>query len=122
MPPRALRTLCVAAGTLLGVVAAIHAVKAARGEGDVTRHLVFVAIDGALGVLVAWRPRWALVPLLVLLLQQLGTHGRDLARSLRGPGPLDVESLIVLAFFVAVLALVIAVRRQDERPGYRHTR
>lgn len=108
--PRALRRLCLAAGTLLGAVAAIHAVKAARGDGDVMRHLVFVGVDGGLGVLVAWRPRWALVPVSVLLVQQLGTHGRDLVTSARGPGPLDVESLLVLAFFAAVLVLLVAVR------------
>ena len=103
--------LCRAAGLALAVVAVVHAVKAVRGDGDVARHVVFVVLDGGLGALVALRPRWALAPVALLFAQQTTTHGRDLARSLGGGGPLDVESLLVLAFFGAVLALLVAVRR-----------
>lgn len=85
--------------------------KAARGDGDVRRHLVFVVLDGGLGALVAVRPRWAVAPTAMLFAQQTSTHGRDLVESLRGSGPVDLESLVVLAFFGALLALLVAVRR-----------
>lgn len=89
----------------------MHAVKAARGEDDVARHLIFAGLDVALGALVAWRPRWALAPVAALSLQQVGSHGRDLVASLRGSGPVDVASLGVLAFFAALVVLLVAVRR-----------
>lgn len=103
-----LRILCVLCGVALGAIAVLHAVKAARGDGDVPRHLLFVAIDGVLGALVASKPRWALVPVCVLFVQQLGTHGRDLLASVRS-GPLDVESLVVLVFFGALIGLLATV-------------
>ncbi len=108
---RVLRGLCLASGAAFLAIAVLHAVKAARGEDDVVRHLAFVGIDGVLGGLVALRPRWALVPVVVLTVQQLGSHGRELVLSVRGPGPIDVASLLVLLFFFAVIGLLVAVRR-----------
>lgn len=110
---RRLHLLSVACGLALVAIAAMHALKAARGDGDVVRHLVFVLVDGAVGVLVAARPRWALAPVALLTVQQLGSHGRDLLASVRAAGPLDVESLLVLLFFGSLLALLVAVRRAD---------
>jgi hypothetical protein len=114
MPPRgSVRWALRGAGIALVLVAVMHVVKAATGDGDVVRHLVFVVLDGGLGVLVVVRPRWALVPAVILFVQQLGTHGRDLVRGMRGEAPFEVGDLAVMIFFGALIALLFRARRDQ---------
>ena len=111
------RALRAAAAALFGVTAVNHAVLAARGEGNVGRHEVFVTIDVALAALLLFRraPRAALVPVAVLAVQQVESHGSDLVASMRGAGPFDWTSLGVLLFFPALVTLLVVERRSDRR-------
>lgn len=117
---RAARAVRLGSVPLLAATAAVHALRAARGDGSVARHLAFVAVDLAVAVLVGVRPRWALAPVALLFAQQLTSHGHDLVRSLAGPGPADLESLGVLAFFAALLSALAFERtrsRSEPRRG-----
>jgi hypothetical protein len=87
-----------------------HAVHAAHGEGVVVRHEVFVGINLLLGALLVLRPRIAIVPIALLSLQQIPSHGRDFVQSLHEAN-VDWPSLGVVFFFPAVLALLVAERR-----------
>lgn len=110
------------AGVLFAVAAVNHAVLAARGEGVVWRHDLFVGINLVLGALVALpksAPRWALPPIALLSLQQIPSHGSDFVRSFSSPagGAVDWPSLGVVLFFPAVIALLVAERRRSGRPA-----
>lgn len=117
---RALRAVLFGFAALLVAAAVNHAVLAARGEGDVVRHEVFVGIDAAAAVLVAASPRWAVYPVALLAAQQALSHGGDLVASIQRGGPFDWASLGVLVFFPAlVIALVIERRRRAGRTAHR---
>lgn len=111
--PRIFHRLRAIAAVLFAVIGLLHAKRAHAGEGDVARHLVFVAIDVTLAGLLAWRPRWALPAVVALSLQQIPSHGGDFLRSLRGPEPTDWASLVVVLFFPAVVALLLGERRSN---------
>lgn len=112
------RALRIAAGILFAVAAVNHAVLAARGQGVVWRHELFVGINLVLGALIALpknAPRWALPPIALLSLQQIPSHGMDFLRSFDQP-PVDWPSLGVVLFFPAVIALLVVERRRSGRP------
>ena len=98
---------------LLTVTGASHARLALMGTGDVPRHAVFVGLNLGLAALLVVKPRWALVPALLLSVQQGWSHGSDLVASTRGPGPLDVGSAAVLVFFPVLIALLVIERRES---------
>jgi hypothetical protein len=102
----------LACALVLAVASVQHGVLAYRGAPGAGRHAVFVGVNAAVALLVARWPRAALAPVVVLTAQQLVSHGADLARSVRGPGPLDVASLGVVVFFPALTALLVAERRR----------
>ncbi|MCA9586296.1 MAG: hypothetical protein KC657_13145 [Myxococcales bacterium] len=102
----------LACALVLAIASVQHAVLAFGGAPGAGRHAVFVGINAAVALLVARWPRAALAPVLVLTLQQLVSHGADLVRSIRGPGPLDVASLGVVVFFPALTLLLAAERRR----------
>ena len=97
---------------MLTITAVHHALEASRGEGDVLRHELFVGIDALLALLLVARPRWSLVPTAVLAVQQGQSHGSELLRSIRDPLlPFDWASLAALAFFPALLAVIVIEAR-----------
>ncbi len=108
---RASRAVLWVSSAVLAVAAVNHAVLASRAEGDVARHWAFVAINLGAAAIVARAPRWAVVPIALLALQQAYSHGSDLIASIRGPGPFDWASLGVLVFF-PVLVTTLAVERR----------
>lgn len=112
--PRTFRTLRVGAAAVLAVAAGNHAVLAARGAGDVARHVVFVGVDLGLGALVALRPRWALPAAVAVAVQQVSSHGEDLVASIGSD--LDWSSLGVVLFFPA-LVMLLAVERAAGTPA-----
>jgi hypothetical protein len=101
---------------LLAITAVNHGRLAAAGAGNVLRHEVFVGLNLGLAALLVLRPRWALVPTVLLSLQQLSSHGSDLLDSIRGPGPFDWASVGVLLFFPALITLLGFERRTASRP------
>jgi hypothetical protein len=109
--PRQLRRARLACAALLAITASNHARLASGGSAHAVRHAVFVGLNLGLGALLVWRPRWALVPAALLSVQQLASHGSDLLESIRGPGPVDWASVLVLAFFPALLTLLFVERR-----------
>lgn len=111
-PYRRLRSV---AALLLVVSATNHARLALAGDPSVPRHVLFVAINLALAVMLVRFPRYALVATSVLLLQQMTSHGSDLVRSMRGPGPLDLASLAVCLFFPALVTVLVLERRAARR-------
>ncbi len=108
---RASRAVLWVSSGLLAAAAVNHAVLAARGQGDVARHWAFVGINLVAAGIVARAPRWSVYPIALLAVQQAWSHGRDLAHSLEGPGPIDWASLGVLVFF-PVLVTTLAVERR----------
>lgn len=115
---RALAFARFAAAGLLVLAAVNHARLSFGGAPGAIRHAVFAGIDAAAALLVARYPRAALAPVALLSTQQLVSHGRDLAASLEGPGPIDLSSLGVIVFFPALIALLIASRRRGT-PAHR---
>lgn len=115
--PPLLRSGRFACAALLALTALNHARLAAAGAGSVARHELFVGLNLALAALLLLRPRWALLPTVVLSAQQLFSHGSDLLASLRGPGPFDWASLGVLVFFPALVTLLVVERRRAGTPG-----
>jgi hypothetical protein len=101
---------------LLVVASLSHARLASAGGAHVHRHELFVGLNLALATLLALRPRWALVPAMLLSVQQLWSHGTDLVGSLRGPGPLDWASAGVVVFFPALVTLLVVERRTAGTP------
>ena len=101
---------------LLAITALNHGRLAAAGGANVTRHGVFVGLNLALAWLLVARPRWALLPAALLSVQQLYSHGSDLVRSTREPGPFDWASVGVLVFFPALLTLLVVERRTASTP------
>ena len=102
-----MRRARLAGALLLAVAALSHALQAAFGSGDVSRHALFVAINLLLALLVATRPRWSVVPLAILTLQQFHSHGTALVRSLQASSAtFDWTSLAVLIFFPLLVALL----------------
>lgn len=89
----------------------MHAV---RGEGDVTRHWIFVAVDAALAALLVLRPRWAFFAAIALGAQQMYGHGLALARSFNGDVPLDTWSLVVCLYFPTLVTMLF-LERQEEK-------
>ena len=116
MPPRRLRLARHICGGLLALAALNHARLASAGGAHVVRHEVFVGLNLALATLLVLRPRWALVPAALLSVQQLWSHGSDLIDSMRGPGPFDWASALVLVFFPALLTLLVVERRTAGTP------
>jgi hypothetical protein len=114
--PSHLRLARLASCALLAVAALSHARLAALGGAHVLRHELFVGLDLALVALLVLRPRWALIPTALLSLQQLWSHGSDLVDSLRGQGPVDWASALVLVFFPALLTLLVVERRTAGTP------
>ena len=114
--PAALWRARLIGATLIALAAAHHGRLAILGVGDVARHEVFVGLDLALATLVAVKPRWAIAPIALLSVQQSWSHGSDLVDSLRGPGPFDVVSALVIVFFPALLALLLATTGLLSRP------
>ncbi len=72
------------------------------GGSSALRHMVFAAINVALATLFAKNVRWVLYPLVPLSLQQLVSHGGDLARAAEQHS-FDWQSVLVLVFFVLAL-------------------
>ena len=101
---------------LLALTAVNHARLAAEGLGNVTRHEVFVGLNSALALLLVLRSRWALVPTVLLSLQQLSSHGSELVHSIHGPEAFDWASVGVLLFFPALIALLVVERRTADTP------
>ena len=106
--------LRVIAAVLFCVAAVNHAVLAARGQGVVWRHELFVGINLALAAGLVLRPRWVLLPLALLACQQIPSHGADFVRSLSEPA-IDWPSLGVVFFFPVVLTLLVVERRRGKR-------
>lgn len=107
------------AAALLCVTAANHARLAVAGEPSVARHWLFVDINLALAVVLVRFPRRALVATSLLMVQQMVSHGTDLVRSMRGPGPMDLASLAVCLFFPALVTVLALERRQPRDPKKR---
>lgn len=76
------------------------------------RHGVFVAIDGGLAVLAIAGPRWLWLPLLLLLGQQITTHGRDIVQTWRAGHAVSWLSLAPMTFVIASALLAIEYRWQ----------
>jgi hypothetical protein len=87
-------------------VSAVRHLLLAGAEPTLGRHAVFVLVNAAAAALLARRPRWVVLPIAILAVQQLASHGADLVRSLSTPGPLDVASLGVVVFFPLLLAAI----------------
>ena len=101
------------AAVLLVLAAGYHVVQAIGGAGSVVRHWAFVPINAGLAALLVWRPRWAFWPASALTVQQMSSHGLDLARSFNGTTPLDWGSLAVCLFF-PTLDTILFIERQEE--------
>jgi hypothetical protein len=114
MAPRVFRVLRSVAAGVLALAAVNHVVLAARGVGEVPRHVVFVLVNAGLAAVVLQRPRWALPAAMLVALQQVPSHGEDLVASLGSQ--LDWASLGVVLFFPALIML-LAVERTASRPG-----
>lgn len=112
--PPIYRLARVVSAVLLAAIAALHVHQAIAGNGSALRHWLFVALNLGLGALLVWRHRWAFWPALVLTIQQLGSHGLELARSFNGDAPLDWRSLAVCLFF-PTLVTVLFIERGDEK-------
>lgn len=116
---RAVRRLCA----LPLVVASVnHGAKVLAHDGPTLRHAAFVVINAVAAGLVVFAPRRALLPLALLTVQQLYSHGTDLVISVRGSGPFDVASLGVVLFFPILLSALVVERRTGTRappPGGR---
>ena len=108
------RLLLGGGAVAFALTAVNHAVLGARGVGNVERHWAFVGINLVAALLVAWAPRWAIWPMIVLALQQTWSHGNDLVRD----G--DLPSIAVLVFFPVVIT-ALAVER-GRRTGDRTER
>jgi hypothetical protein len=107
------RAARIGSAVILAASAVRHVVLAARGDGDVLRHAIFVVVNLALAGLLVWRPRWSFWPAIVLTLQQMASHGLDLSRSFLGSAPLDKLSLAVCLFF-PTLVTILYLERQEE--------
>ncbi len=77
------------------------------------RHALFVLVNCGLAFGVVKRPRGFLWLFTALCLQQLLSHGTDLARSLRQPGHFDTMSALVLV--ALPVAWVLLWRARHER-------
>ncbi len=75
------------AAVLFALAAGNHALLAAKGQGVVWRHELFVAVNLVAAAGIALRPRWILAPLALLACQQIPSHGADFVRSLSEPTP-----------------------------------
>ena len=108
-----MNTLRRIAAVLLVVAAVNHGRLAAMGADHATRHAVFVGINLALAIAVAFSPRVALVLVVLVSIQQIPSHGGDLLRQT----PFDWASLGVILFFPALIVLlVLDVRRPKATP------
>jgi hypothetical protein len=87
-------------------VSAVRHLLLGRAEPTLGRHAAFVLINGVAAALLAWRPRWVALPIALLAVQQLASHGADLVRSMSAPGALDIASLGVVVFFPVLLAAI----------------
>jgi hypothetical protein len=96
---------------LLALTALNHARLTFASGAHAMRHSVFVGLNLGLAALLVLRPRWALPAAALLSVQQLWSHGSDLVDSIRDPGPFDWASVLVLAFFPALLTLLVVERR-----------
>jgi hypothetical protein len=81
------------------------------------RHVVFVIVNVTFAFLFLRRPRWLLVPALVLFVQILNGHGRDVVYGCAGPSACRWMSLLaVIGGGLAVcLATADLVQRRTER-------
>jgi hypothetical protein len=111
-----LRLARLVGAALVVVAAANHGRLAALGEGDVTRHGVFVGLDLAFAAILVVVPRWALVPAVAMTVQQVWSHGSDVVESVRGAGSFDWISTLVVVFFPALLVLLVVERRTPPLP------
>jgi hypothetical protein len=111
--PRIYRAVRIGSAVLLVGAAIHHVSQAIAGNGDVLRHWAFVAINLAVAALLAWRPRWAYYPTLVLCIQQMWSHGLDLSRSFVGTAPLDKTALAVCLFFPTLVTILYLERQED---------
>lgn len=110
---RVARLICAG---LLALTALNHARLASAAGAHALRHGLFVGLNLALATLLVFLPRWALPATALLSIQQLWSHGADLADSIRDPGPLDWASVLVLVFFPALLTLLVVERRRGGTP------
>lgn len=104
---RVIRILLAAA---LVPTACFHVLLAIRGQGDVARHWIFVAINLGLAALLVLKPRWAFYPAIALTLQQLWSHGQSLSDSFVGSAPLDWVSLAVCLYFPTLVTILFIER------------
>jgi len=100
-------------GVLTGlclVTVIFHLVAIAESSGDAPRHALFAALNVALAAALWARPRWLVWPLGALVVQQLWSHGHDLA-SACARGEIDWVSIGVLVVMPLMLVLVWHDRR-----------
>ena len=111
-----LRLARLTSASLLALAALNHARLALGGGAHGLRHGLFVGLNLTLATLLVLRPRWALPAAALLSAQQLWSHGTDLVDSIRDPGPFDWASVLVLAFFPALITLLVVERRTAGTP------
>ena len=117
-PVRIYRVVRFVAAALLVFTAGFHVLRAAGGEGNVARHVVFVVVDLVLAALLLLRPRWAFYPALLLSVQQVYSHGLDLSQSFLGSAPLDKTSLAVCLFFPTLMTLLYMERQEQSTAAH----
>lgn len=114
-PPRRLASWICA--TLFATMATYHfftLLDAEMPHAAVLRHLVFVVVDAAFAALVWWWPRWLLVPISILTVEQFRAHGGSVWRSWH-KGEFDPLGTITLAG-LAILCLLLV---KDEFKRFR---
>lgn len=102
---------------LLGT-AALHGARAlappAGDDSSPQRHAIFVGINAGLALGLLLRPRWLALPLGLLVLQQLGSHGSLALAALRAGATPGLEDLSVVGGLPLLWgALVWELRRRS---------
>lgn len=102
-------------GALFAVGGLFHLIGIfAPGIGNAAssgRHAVFVGINAFFAAAFFLRQRWTILPVSALVAQQAYSHGADLLRA-HEEGRTDVQSLVVLLFLPAVLAVAVRLARR----------
>jgi hypothetical protein len=79
------------------------------------RHIVFTAFDSTLAALALYAPRRLWMPVLVLCVQQVTTHGVSLWDAAVGGRPLEWSSVTTLSFVAWSTAVALMERFRDAR-------
>jgi hypothetical protein len=118
MPPRARALAFFALAVIFAVAALFHLAAVARPalapSAPAWRHAVFVVVNGACAVGLAWgrvrRARAFVAAFALLVVQQLWSHGLEAWGAARA-GRVDLASLGVLAVMPLTLAMLVTARR-----------